>query len=262
MNRLLKSVCASAVALMIALPAMAADTLRVGTEAAYPPFNSKSEAGELVGFDIDIANAICVEMKVKCEFVTQAWDGIIPALQANKFDAIVSSMSITEERKAEVLFTDKYYTTPARFVVPKGETFEFTKDGLKGKTIGVQKSTVSETYLKDNFGDVATIKAYDTQDQLNADLAAGRVDLLLADQVLMLDFLKANADYEFQGPQLADPKWFGEGIGIAVRKDDTELAGKLNAAIKAIRDNGTYNTIAAKYFDFDIYGEAAKPAAE
>jgi|APFre7841882590_1041340.scaffolds.fasta_scaffold02465_4 arginine/ornithine transport system substrate-binding protein len=231
--------------------------VKIGVEGAYPPFSLVDKDGKLQGFDIDITYALCDAMKVKCTLVKQDFDGLIPSLLAKKIDAIIASMSITEERKQKVDFTHKYYNSPAKFVRKKGSGMEITKAGLKGKTVGVQQSTVHDTYLTDNYGDVVSIKRYGTLDDAYLDLAAGRLDLLLADSVAVKEGLldkPAGKDFEFVGPDLTDPKWFGEGIGIAVRKQDTELREKFNKAIDAIRANGTYKKIQDKYFNFDIYG--------
>ena len=231
--------------------------VRIGVEGAYPPFSSVSPAGELQGFDIDIAKALCEQMKVECTLVQQDWDGIIPALLARKYDAIIASMSITEERKQKVDFTEKYYQTPARFVAKKGSGFEISHQGLKGKKVGVQRATIHDSFLTDNFGDAVEIVRYGTQDEANLDLVAGRVDLLLADSIAISEgLLKTDKgkDFEFVGPPYSDPKWFGEGAGIALRKNDEDLRLMFNKAIDEIRENGTYDKIAQKYFDFDVYG--------
>lgn len=231
--------------------------VRIGVEGAYPPFSSTSPEGELQGFDIDIAHALCAQMQVECTLVAQDWDGIIPALLARKYDAIIASMSITEERKQKVDFTDKYYQTPARFVAKKGAGFEVSPEGLKGKKVGVQRATIHDSFLTDNFGDSVEIVRYGTQDEANLDLVAGRVDLLLADSIALSEGLlksEQGGEFEFVGPPYSDPKWFGEGAGIALRKGDTELKEMFNQAIDAIRANGTWDKIAQKYFDFDIYG--------
>jgi arginine/ornithine transport system substrate-binding protein len=231
--------------------------VRIGVEGAYPPFSSVAPDGQLVGFDIDIANALCAQMGVECTLVPQDWDGIIPALLAKKYDAIIASMSITEERKQKVDFTKKYYHTPARFVTKKGSGIEISKEGLAGKKVGVQRATTHDSFLTDNFGDAVEIVRYATQDEANLDLFAGRVDLLLADSVTLSEGLlktEDGKDYELVGQPYSDEKWFGLGAGIAVRKSDTDLRDKLNAAIDAIRADGTWDKIAAKYFDFDVYG--------
>ena len=251
-------------ALIIAAGTTAAGTasadmkkVTLGTEGAYPPFNWIDENGALQGFDIDIGNALCAAAELDCTWVIQDWDGIIPGLLAKKFDAIVASMSITAERKEVVDFTGKYYTTPAKFVRMKGSGIEITPEGLAGKAVGVQRATIHANFLEDNYGDTVTIRAYASQEEANLDFGAGRVDLLLADSVALLEgFLNTpdGGDAEFVGPDFTDPQWFGDGAGIAVRKGETELLDALNGAIEAIRADGTYKTINDAYFDFDVYG--------
>lgn len=231
--------------------------IRIGTEGAYPPFNFIDPSGKVQGFDIDIAKALCDAIGAECEFITQDWDGIIPGLLAKKYDAIIASMSITPERKQKVDFTKKYYQTPARFIAKKGSGFEISKEGLKGKTVGVQRATVSENFIRDKFGKMVDVKSYATQDEANMDLTSKRLDLVFADSVVLLEgFLNKDAgkDYEFIGPGYTDQKYFGEGIGIAVRKGEAELLKALNDAIDKIRADGTYKKINDKYFDFDVYG--------
>ena len=232
--------------------------VRIGVEGAYPPFSYVTPEGELAGFDIDIAKALGAAMGVQVELVAQDWDGIIPALLAKKYDAIIASMSITEERKKKVAFTHKYYQTPAKFVCKKGTMTEFSKAAIKGKKVGVQRATIHDNYLTDNYGADVEVVRYGTQDEAYLDLVAGRVDMLLADSVALSDgFLKKpeGQDYQFIGPDLTDPRWFGEGAGIAIRKEDKDLVEMFNKAIQKIRADGTYKKIQDKYFDFNVYGE-------
>jgi len=232
--------------------------IRIGVEGAYPPFSSVTADGELVGFDIDIARALCEEMQAECKLVPQDWDGIIPALLARKYDAIIASMSITEERKKKVAFTNKYYHTPAKFARKKDSGIEATPEGLDGKTVGVQRATIHDSFLTGEFGEAVEIKRYGSQDEAYLDAVSGRVDLLMADSVALNDgFLSTEngKDWEFVGPDFTDPEYFGPGAGIAIRKEDTDLAEKFNAAIDALRANGKYQAINDKYFDFDIYGD-------
>ncbi len=258
MKKLLSAVFVAA----LALGAAQADAkewkkVRIGVEGAYPPFSEVTADGKLVGFDIDIANALCEEMKVECELVTQDWDGIIPALQARKYDAIVASMSITEERKQKVDFTNKYYNTPAKFVRKKGSGIEITKEGMKGKSVGVQRATIHDNFITEVYGDSVEIKRYGTQDEAYLDMVAGRIDLLLADSVALDGgFLQTEdgKNYEFVGPDFSDPKYFGDGAGIALRKGEDDLREMFNEAIDAIRANGKYKAIQDKYFDFNVYG--------
>ncbi len=230
--------------------------IRIGVEGAYPPFSSVEKDGTLKGFDIDIAMALCEEIGAECVLVPQDWDGIIPALMARKYDAIIASMSITEERKKKVAFSEKYYNTPAKFARKKGSGITISKAGLKGKTVGVQRATTHDNFITGEFGDSVEIKRYGTQDEAYLDAIAGRVDLLLADSIAMDDgFLKTDKGkgWEFVGPGYSDPKYFGVGAGIAVRKSDGELAKLFSLAIKVIRSNGVYHMINGKYFAFDVY---------
>jgi arginine/ornithine transport system substrate-binding protein len=254
---------ALALLLALVLPAQAADwkRIRVGVEGAYPPFSSLAADGTLQGFDIDIARALCAELKAECQLVQSPFDGMIPALQARKFDAIVASMSITDERRKAVDFTVRYYNTPNRFVARKGAGLAATAAGLKGKRIGVQRATIHDRYLTEIYKGSQIVR-YAKQDEAFLDLASGRIEATLVDQMAASHgFLRTGAgkDFEFVGPPLEDPKYFGYGSGIAVRKSDADLRAKLDGAIAAIRANGTYKRIQDKYFDFDIYGKAPSP---
>ncbi len=236
-------------------PALAAPLKVAFGAEPYPPFTETNASGEWVGFEIDVANALCKQMQVECEPAPIAWDGIIPALTSGKVDMILGSLSITEERKQVVAFSDRYYYTASTFVAPKGSGLDVSPEGLKGKILGVQSSTTNADYAQKTYKDGAEIKYYNTQDEVNADLVAGRIDVMLADQLAMDVFLKSDAgkDMETVAVAPADPA-FGEGIGVALRKEDTELLAKVNAGIKALLDSGEYDAIAKKYFDFDIYG--------
>ena len=231
--------------------------IRVGVEGAYPPFSFVKPDGELDGFDIDIAKALVKAAGGEIKLVSQDWDGIIPALLARKYDCIIASLSITEERKKKFAFTKKYYEAAARFVARKGSIGTFSKSALKGKSIGVLRSTIHDTYLSDNYSNIVKIKRYGTWDEVYLEMISGRLDLFLADGIAAsLGFLQKDQgkDFEFVGPAMSDPKWFGEGIGIAVRKQDKELVAILNKAIDQIRADGTYTKIQNKYFNFDVYG--------
>ena len=230
--------------------------IKIGVEGAYPPFSQIGTDGKLKGFDIDIANALCEQMKAQCTLVQQEFDGMIPSLQAKKIDAVIASMSSTDERKKVVAFSDKYYHTPARFVAKKSAALAATQAGLKGKRIGVQRTTVHDRFATDTFKE-STIVRYAKQDDVFLDLMAGRLDAVLVDQVAAsLGFLPLPAakDFAFFGPIYIEPKYFGYGAGVALRKTDTALRDDFNAAIKAIRANGVYQKINDKYFNFDIYG--------
>ena len=238
-------------------PATAADELRVGVEGAYPPFSWKEADGSLKGFDIDVAHAICEKMGRECTLVEQDWDGMIPALLARKYDAIIASMSITAERKKRVDFTAKYYNTPAMFVIAEGAGLDITPAGLAGKAVGVQRGTTHQCFMEKIYPD-AELRLYATQEEVFLDLAAGRLDAQFSDSLQADEgFLKTDAGkgYGFAGGPQHDLECHGEGAGIAVRKGEGELLDALNAAIVAIREDGTYKAINDKYFDFDVYGD-------
>ena len=230
--------------------------LVIGTEGSYPPFNFTDASGNLQGFDIDIAKALCVKLQANCRFVAQDWEGLIPALLSKKIDAIVASMSITEERMKVVAFTQRYYRTPARFVAPKSSHITDTSpEGLAGKSLGAQSSTIHAKYLEEHYQE-STIKLYGSHDTAMLDLAAGRIDAVLVQSTAVYDWLNKTPEgacCEFVGEPLSDPAYFGLGAGIAVRKEDEALREQLNQAIDAIRADGTYQQINAKYFPFSIY---------
>ncbi len=236
--------------LMTAQAATAGDKIRIATEGAYAPFNMVDSNGELIGFDVEIANALCEEMKADCEIVAQDWDGIIPGLRARKYDAIIASMSITEERLRVVDFSEKYYSNVLAFVTPEGSEIKTTKEGLKGLTVGAQRATIAGQYLEDNLSDVVSVKLYDTQDNAYLDLAAGRLDVLLSDKFPAYDWLRTDdgKGFAFNGEDID----INDEIGIAVRKGD-DLKDKFSAAIKGIVANGKYAEINEKYFPFSIY---------
>jgi len=248
-----KALLAAAATLVFSANAMAAEKLKMGIEAAYPPFNSKDASGQVVGFDKDIGDALCAKMKVECEVVVSDWDGIIPALNAKKSDFIVSSLSITDERKQAVDFTDPYYSNKQQFIAPKNVDFKTDDASLAGKTLGTQRATQAAIWLDDHGGMDGKFKVslYDTQENAYLDLTSGRVDALLADKYANYDWLKSDAgkNYEFKG----EPVNESDKVGIAVRKGDNELRNKLNAALKEIVADGTYEKINNKYFPFSIY---------
>ena len=232
--------------------AFAADAaLRVATEGAFEPFNYTDPSGKVVGFDIDLTNAILEKAGIKGEWIRQDWDGLIPGLLAGKFDAISASVSITDERKKKVDFTDAIYHTSIRFVAAKGTLTSEKPDALAGKQLGAQRATIAATYLKENYPN-SEIKLYDTQDALRLDLTAGRIDALLADQVAVSrGFLNTPeaANFGFFGEQIK----VGVGIGIVIPKGKDELRKKLNDAIAQVRAGGTFQKLSAKYFPgFDL----------
>jgi arginine/ornithine transport system substrate-binding protein len=242
--------------------ALAQPVLKIGVEGAYPPFSELGTDGKLKGFDIDIANEVCARLKRPCELVQAEFDAMIPALRARKFDAIVASMSITPERLRAVDFSDKYYFTAARMLIKRESNLQITPEALKGKRLGVQRSTIHDRFATATFKG-AQIVRYGKQDEVYLDLVSGRLDAALQDSVAAeLGFLRTppGKPFEFRGPEYTDPAFFGTGAGIAVRKGDTALREQINAALKAIRTDGTYKKFNDRYFAFDIYGP--EPAAK
>lgn len=249
----LKIVIAAALAAMFGQVAQA-ETIRIATEGAYPPFNFVDESGELKGFDVDIANALCEKMEVECEIVAQAWDGMIPGLKAGKYDAIVASMSITEKRKKAVNFTRAYYAAGATLVGPKDSDIALEPGKLDGKVIGVQRASTYANLMAGMFPG-AEVKTYDTVENHNLDLVAGRLDGVVAQRIFMHNWLEeegASDSFELKGDPVYEEEYIGEGAGIAVDKSNPELLQRLDDALVAIFEDGTYDEINAKYFPFSI----------
>ena len=242
----------------LSVAAMAqAKELKVAIDPTYEPFTFKTPDGKPTGFDVDIANAVCEQVKRKCVFVEQVWDSMIPGLQAKKYDVIISSMSITEDRLKVVDFTDKYYNTPSKIIVKND--IKFTDyASLKGKKLGVLKGSTQEKFANGELKKVGVVVTpYEAQDQVYLDIKSGRLDGTVADIVEATGGFLSKAegkDYNAVGEELYIPKYFGGGAGVAIRKGDKALKEELNTAIAAIRSNGTYKTITDKSFKMDVYG--------
>ena len=231
--------------------------IKLGLDSApYPPFADVDASGERKGFEIELGNAICKAMNETCVWTPIAWDGIIPALNSKKIDAIFASMSITEKRMKVIDFSDKYYNTPAAMVAAKDATMDGSADSVKGKVVGVQVSTTHADYAKKHLADsAAEVKIYQGFDEHNNDLVAGRVDAVVGDSLAFQAFLDTDAGKKFEiKGYLQDEAVFGKGVGVGVRKGDP-LKEKFNAAIAQVLSDGTYDAIAKKYFSFDIYGK-------
>ncbi|MCU0802493.1 MAG: transporter substrate-binding domain-containing protein [Rhodobacteraceae bacterium] len=236
-----------------------AEPVKVGVAAEpYPPFSSPDAAGNWVGWEIEFMEAVCAAAELECVLTPVAWDGIIPSLTSGQIDVIMSSMSITEERMQTIDFSDKYYNTPTVVVAAKGSGITPTAEGLAGKIIGVQTATIHEAYVNQYFAATAAeVKVYQTQDEANQDLAAGRLDAIQADSVTLDAFLASEAGMaccESAGAVADDPAILGLGVGAGLRKEDTELKAAINAGIAKIIADGTYDAITAKYFASSIYG--------
>ena len=250
-----------------------ADKIKIGTEGAYPPWNSKDAAGNLFGFEVELANELCKIMRHDCTIVEQDWDGMIPALVSRKFDAIMAGMSITDERKKTINFSQGYADEVASLAVMKGskmaglktlsainlssisteeqETLDVLVKAFKGKTIGVQTATIHQNFLDSGMMGKIKVRTYKTQDEVNLDLAAGRIDAALAAAVAFTDYAeKSGKEVVLTGPTFAGGA-FGNGVGVGIRKGDSELINDFNAAIDKARDDGIISRLAIKHFGFD-----------
>lgn len=229
--------------------------VRIAIEGNFPPFNYLDANGHLQGFDVDMAEALCTAMDVKCTLVIQDWDHMIPGLLADKYDAIVSSMSMSAERREKVAFTQRYYDGPSIFITPKtSEMRVFSPDALAGKRVGVALATSQLAYITDRYP-ASDIVVFDSSPDLYKGIAGGEVDVIFEDKLAAFDWLsntKAGQCCEFRGDDIKDATYFGDGAGIALRKEDAALLAKFDAALEKIAQDGTYNMINAKYFPFRI----------
>ena len=231
------------------------ETIRIAFDAGYPPFIVEDADGTFSGFEVDLVEAWCARMTATCTQSAHTFDTIIPALNAGKFDAIVASMYITEERAEKVAFTRPYYFMPGRYATREDADFEITREGLRGKVIGVQRATTEARHIQNAFGDVADIRYYDYQEPIFMDAGAGRLDLILSLRtVLEQGFLDTpeGADWHVTGPTIDDPAIYGGGAAVAVRHEDDQLREAFNQAIEAVIADGTYERLKDKYFDFDF----------
>ncbi|WP_148252898.1 transporter substrate-binding domain-containing protein [Aidingimonas lacisalsi] len=255
MNRLLTLTMMGAAFAMTASASVQAqddETVRFGVDVPYEPMEYRDADGNLTGFDIELGNALCEEIGIECEWVVQGWDGIIPGLQSRKYDAIMSSMTINDDRREQVLFSDPYITPPSAWFIPTdSEIDDVSEEGLDGFTIGVQRGTLQDNYATDMYGDVADINRYDTAEDLVLDMESQRADIAFLDFPVGKATLIDNEEYDYQviGNMITEPKeYFGDGFGIAFRKRDEALAERFNEALETLRDNGTYDEIYDKYF--------------
>ncbi len=251
--KLLSTLLASSIALLASTGA-SAETIKIGTEGAYPPFNYYTADGQLAGFDIEIGKALCENMKIECEFVAQDWDGIIPALLAGKYDVILASMFITDERKKQVSFSQPYQASAMTFVVDKNSGIkDVSPKALKGMIIGAQSSTTQAEFLLAQYPD-SEVRLYPTQDAVNLDLASGRIDAQAGDIMPMTDWLATEdgSCCEKAGALITDRTYVGDGVGMALRKEDKELLQRLNKALANIIEDGTYQKINDEYFSINL----------
>lgn len=279
--KLLKTLSLAALATALAVGGAAAqgkkwDTIKIATEGAYAPWNFTGAGGKLEGFEIDLANDLCNRMKVKCEIVAQDWDGIIPALQAKKYDAIMAGMSATDERKKVINFSNVYANSPNGYLVPKNsplakmpgtgkayslttnpaeaeKAIEATKPVLKGKTIGVQGSTIHSAFADKYLKGTVEVREYKTTEAHDLDLAAGRIDAVLADGTALIGTLQKPEfkDFVMVGPSITGGL-LGPGVGVGLRQEDADLKKMFDQAIAAAKADGTIKKLSEKWFKIDV----------
>lgn len=240
-----KLILATAALLALGASAQAQETVRIATEGAYAPWNFVNEAGELAGYEIDLGNAICKQAAITCEFVANDWDSIIPNLLAGNYDVIMAGMSITDERRETIDFSDNYFPPdPSKFVAAAGAGLDIAN--LEGKRVGVQGGTIQAAYAEQNLSANNTVVSFSTADQAMADLAGGNLDTIIADGAYLDPVVAASSGaLEFVG----DDVMIGDGIGAGLRKNEPELKTKLDDALKALKADGTVDKLIAQYFD-------------
>lgn len=230
--------------------------LRVLTEADYPPFNYYDEEGQLSGFNVDLARAICRELAIACEINTAEWNTLIPSLKNNETDAVIASLAITKKSVGEVDFTNRYYSTPARFVVRSGSrTAEISEASLKDKKIAVVQGSAHEAFLRDFF-EGAIVMPYPSPVEARAALKSGEVDLLFGDGISLMFWVQGTESgrcCEFRGGGYTEARYFGDGVGIAVRKGNTRLREVLDYALARVKASGRYEELMLRYFPLPLY---------
>ncbi|NIH30531.1 arginine ABC transporter substrate-binding protein [Hafnia paralvei] len=229
----------------ISVSASAAETIRFAAEASYPPFEFMDANNQMQGFDIDLANAICKQMKATCTFTNQSFDSLIPSLKFKRIDAVISGMDITPERQKQVAFTAPYYDNSALFIAEKGKVADIA--ALKGKRVGMQNGSTHQKYLQEKHPEITTVP-YDSYQNAILDLKNGRLDAVFGDTAVVNEWLKQNSALTAVGDKVTDPNYFGTGLGIAVRQNNAELLNQFNAALNQLKQDGTYKTIYSKWF--------------
>ncbi|HET8790378.1 MAG TPA: transporter substrate-binding domain-containing protein [Modicisalibacter sp.] len=246
---------------LVSSPALAQrgdyEEIRIAVDIPYEPFEYRKPDGTLTGFEVDLGRAVCDHLEIKCTWVVQAWDGMIPGLMARKYDAIMSSMAITKERAQQVLFSEPYYTTPSAWITAKGNDIDIQdKASLEGMTVGVQRATIQDRYVTDLYGDVLDVRRYGTADDVVADMRTGRLDLTFMDYPIAESTIGVGteeSDFKRISDFISKPdKYFGKGVGVAFRKRDKELAEMFNEALATLKQNGTYDEIMHEYFTYDV----------
>jgi len=229
----------------LAMSTQAAEKIRFAASATYPPFESLDQENNLVGFDIDLAKALCQQMKAECTFTNNAFDSLIPSLKFRRYDAVISGMDITAERSKQVDFTQPYYANSAIVIAPKGRFSRF--DDLKGKRIGVENGTTHQKYLQDKHPEVKVV-AYDSYQNAILDIKSGRLDGVFGDSAVVNQWLKSNPQLATVGDHVTDADYFGTGLGIAVRKGNTALLNEFNQALAELKTSGRWQQLNQKWF--------------
>lgn len=236
------------IALLLAgcsLAVASARTIRFATEASYPPFEYMDASNQIVGFDVDLARALCKEIDATCTFSNQAFDSLIPALRFRRIDAVIAGMDITPERQKQVLFTHPYYDNSALFIGLRGQ---YTRiEQLQDKKVGVQNGTTHQKYINDNYPRITTV-SYDSYQNARLDLQNGRINAVFGDSAVVAEWMKANPELSPIGDKVTDKNYFGIGLGIALRKDNTELQQKFNSALQKVKEDGVWQTLYDKWF--------------
>lgn len=231
-------------------------TVRIATEGAYPPFNYVDAQGQPQGFEIDLARALCERMKVTCSFTTDDWDALIPGLRQDRYDAVMASLEINEERRHRIAFSRPYYRTPAVFMTRKASTLtDMSPAGMKGRKIGAMAGTVHAAYLEDLYRPDTEVRLYASLDDASLDLALDRIDAVLGDKIALFEWLKRGKEADccaFQSDAPPSVAHFGEGYGVGLRKDDADLRQLFNRAIDEIIADGTYQKVRSAYWPFPL----------
>ncbi|MFS2223426.1 arginine ABC transporter substrate-binding protein [Pantoea sp. B65] len=241
----MKKLLLTALLASVAFSASAAEKIRFASSATYPPFESLDSNNQIVGFDIDLAKALCKQMQAECSFSNNPFDSLIPALKFRRYDAVISGMDITPERSKQVSFTQPYYANSAVVIAQKGRFSNI--DDLKGKRVGMENGTTHQKYLQDKHHEVTAV-AYDSYQNAILDLKNGRLDGVFGDTAVVNEWLKNNPSLATVGEHITDAQYFGSGLGIAVRPDNSALLEKLNGALTAIKADGTYQKISDHWF--------------
>ncbi len=253
------SLCAAAAftILILAVPAYSDDTLRLAVDVPFEPFEYRLPDGTLTGFEIDLGNEVCRRIERECEWVEQSWDGIIPGLMARKYDVVMSSMAITEERRQRVLFSEPYYSNPSVWVTPIGHEIDVEdREALEGLKVGVQRGTIRDEYITDTYGDTVDVRRYTTGEDIAVDMRTGRLDAAFMYYPLALSSLNVNAEnsgFITSSDLIREPKsYFGHGVAAAFNTRNRALAEQFNEALREIKEDGTYDELMHKYVDYDI----------